>query len=149
MLAIDQGTKAYLAGVLDMAGVIRLRPRPEPNPPLPYVGVSTPNKQLAEFLAGLTDSKVTEVTRKFNRHLCTEHCPADHSEIDSVTYRWSVTGVKATVLLANIKPYLVFKTPQANEALTAGLEANYKAATYGKMRVLGWEIPEGVKGRKR
>jgi hypothetical protein len=52
--------------------------------------------------------------------------------------------VKATVVLANIKPYLVFQTSAAQEALEAGYAANYKPATYRKMKLLGWDIPAEV-----
>jgi hypothetical protein len=144
-LALDLGSKAYMAGVLDMAGIIRLRPMANDNPPVPYVGLSTTNKQVADFLAGLTDSKVTITKRKYSKHNCNEHCPVDHAEVDSVSYRWSVTGVKATVVLANIRPYLVFQTEAATQALEAGYAANYKPATYRRMKLLGWDIPAEVK----
>ena len=150
MLALDQGTKAYLAGMIDTIGIIRVREMKN-TPPLPYVGINTANKQMVDFAAGITDAKVTEVTRKYNKMQCTEHCTPDaHTHVDSTTYRWSVTGVKATILLSNIKPYLIFKTTDAIEALKAGLEANYKPATYRKMKVLGWEIPDlsNFKGKR-
>lgn len=150
MLAIDKGTKAYMAGIVDMLGIIRLREM-KTGVPIPYVGINTANRQLADFMAGLTDTKVTEVTRKYNKMQCTEHCtPEAHTHVDSTTYRWSVTGVKATILLVNIKPYLIFKTGDAANALKAGLEANYKPATYRKMKVLGWEIPDlsNFKGKR-
>lgn len=141
MLTLDEGTKAYVAGIIDMVGLIRLRPMKNGNPPIPYVGVSTNNKQVVDFLAGLTDTKVTVTHRKYGRHRCTQHCPTPCSDVDSTSYRWSVTGAKATVLLANIKRYLMFKTTVANEALEAAREANYKAATMRKMTVLGWDLP--------
>lgn len=144
-LALDLGSKAYVAGVVDMAGVIRLRPMANDNPPVPYLGMSTTNRQVVEFLAGLTDTKVTVTKRDYTKTLCTEHCTPDaHAHVVSESYRWSVTGVKATVVLANIKPYLVFQTEAANEALAAGYAANFKPATYRKMRVLGWDIPAEV-----
>lgn len=150
MLTIDKGTKAYMAGIVDHLGIIRVREMKN-TPPLPYVGINTANRQLADFMAGLTDAKVTEVTRKYNKMQCTEHCTPDaHTHVDSTTFRWSVTGVKATILLINLKPYLIFKSVQAADALKAGLEANYKPATYRKMKVLGWDIPDlsNFKGKR-
>lgn len=134
-----------MAGVLDVLGIIRLRPMAESNPPLPFVGISTPSKEVVEFFAGLTDTKVTTTNRRYSKHGCNEHCPDDHLMMESISYRWSVTGVKATVVLANIKPYLVFKTNEATKVLEAGYAANFKPATYRKMRVLGWDIPTEVK----
>jgi hypothetical protein len=143
-LALDLGSKAYMAGIIDMAGIIRLRPQKE-NPPLPYVGLSTVNKQVVDYLAGMTDSKVTITKRDYHKAMCTEHCtPEAHTHVISESYRWSVTGVKATVVLANIKPYLVFQTEAAQKALEAGYAANFKPATYRKMKLLGWDIPAEV-----
>lgn len=142
-MTLDLGTKAYLAGIIDTMGIIRTREMRGDNPPIPYVGLHTPNLQISSLFAGVTDTKVTTVTRKYNKAQCTEHCtPDSHVHVNSVSHRWSVTGVKATVMLHNIKPYLVFKTDEANEALRVGMVANYKPATWRKMQLLGWEIPD-------
>lgn len=132
---------AYVAGVIDAQGGIRTRITTE-GTELPMVYVHGPNLAILHLLADLTGTKVTEVKRGYTKAGCTEHCPDKHQHVTSVSGRWSVTGVKATVLLWNIRPYLRFHRDAAVSALAVGMSSPFKMATPGKMAALGWEVPQ-------
>lgn len=131
---------AYVAAIIDSLGGIRTRVVGDTE--LPMVFVHGPNLPVLQYLADLTGTKVTVVTRGYSKAGCAEHCPEQHQHIHSRSGRWSVTGVKATVLLWNIRPYLRFQAEAAATAITLGLSAPFKPATPGKMLTLGWALPE-------
>ena len=137
---LDVPTVAYIAGIIDTQGVIRTRTAGDTE--LPYVALSGPNERMLRYLASMTGTKVTITRREFVRAGCAQHCAEKHQHITSISGRWSVSGVKATVLLYNIRPYLRLQLDEAVEALVVGLTTRYKPATVQKMADLGWEIPE-------
>lgn len=55
--------------------------------------------------------------------------------------RWQVTGMKATIVLYNIVPYMREREMEAKVALDIGLNAPYKEAYVEWMESAGWEIP--------
>lgn len=136
MLPLDRGTKAYVAAIIDAIGIIRIR-ETRAGTALPYVGVNSTNFALLNMLGGITDAKITTVVRKGQRYTK----PGKDNGEDVYSYRWGLTGAKATVLLHNIRPYLFFKTSEADVALLAGLQAEYKPATPNRMARIGWELP--------
>lgn len=140
MTELNVADLAYVAGVIDSQGGIRTRIAGDTE--LPMVYVHGPNLAVLHLLADLTGTGVTEVKRGYSKAGCTEHCPDKHQHVTSVSGRWSVTGVKATVLLWNIRPYLRFQRDAAATALAVGMTSPFKPATPGKMAVLGWQIPE-------
>jgi len=137
---IDDATKAYLAGAIDLIGLIRLRDAPRG--PLPVVQMHGPHFNVMTLLGELTETKVIPTSRDFVRAGCLEHCADRHQHIKSISARWSVTGAKATVLLWNLLPYLRAKRTIADVVMEAGINAGYKPATVRKMQELGWEIPD-------
>lgn len=130
---------AYAAAVIDTQGVIRLREAG--GTLLPMVALHSPNMELLDWFAEITGTKVTRVTRDYQRAPCVDHCQERHQHIKSVSGRWSVTGVRATVLLFNVRSHLRFQIDAAQEALAVGLSAPFKPATPKKMEALGWEVP--------
>lgn len=131
---------AYAAGVLDVMGTLRVRD--VRGTELPFVEVSCPNMVLLEWLADRTGVGVTKVRRDYNRNGCADHCPEPHVHIESFSCRWSVSGVRATVVLHNLLPYLQLRVETAMDVLAVGLCAPRKPATVAKMTELGWAEPE-------
>lgn len=135
---------AYIAGVVDVMAAMRLREAHSGNQ-LPWVGISTPNLAMVQWLADRTGVTVTTVTRSYNRDGCALHCPEPHVHIHSQTGRWSISGARATVMLYNLLPYLELQAESAKELLDVGLRCGRKFNTGAKMAALGWEIPEFVR----
>lgn len=136
---LDIATVAYVAGIVDTQGIIRTRTAGDTE--LPFVAVSGSNEGMLRYLAEITGTKVTITRRSFSRAGCAEHCAEKHQHIVSVSGRWSVSGVKATVLLYNIRPYLRLQVEEARSALVVGTSTRFKPATVEKMRTLGWSVP--------
>lgn len=131
---------AYLAGVLDGRGNIAVRRVGDTL--LPLVAVSVKETDLLEWLNKVTDVKIVMTTRDFVKNGCTQHCLQQHVHVQSVSARWSVTGAKATIVLAAVRPFLRVKGIDADIALSVGLRAPHKPATPRKMASLGWPLPE-------
>jgi hypothetical protein len=136
---IDDATKAYMAGTIDLIGLIRLRDAPKG--PLPVVQMHGPHFQVMSLFSETTDTKVITTSRGFTKAGCSQHCSDKHIHVKSISARWSVTGARATVLLWNLLPYLRTKKVIAGVVMEAGINAGYKPATVRKMQELGWEIP--------
>lgn len=135
---------AYLAGVLDTRGLITTRRAGETL--LPLVALSTGDTRLLGWLAEITGMRAIETRRDYTRVGCSQHCAQKHQHIVSVSGRWSVSGAKATVVLAAVRPYLRLRTDDADAALLVGLRAPHKPATPRKMAALGWPLPEWIGG---
>lgn len=135
------GDLAYLAGVIDSQAVIRSRQVGDTV--LPMVALHGSNMSMLDHLAAVTGTKVTPTSRTYDKAGCSEHCPDKHQHIVSKSGRWSVTGARATVLLAALRPFLRLQGFAADEALAVGLRAPRKGNTAGKMAGLGWPLPDG------
>jgi hypothetical protein len=131
---------AHVAGILDAMARFRVRTTPD-GTNLPYVAVSCPNMPLLEYLGSLTGVVPFTTSRAYEKHRCTEHCSEPHQHVVSASGRWSVSGAKATVVLAAITPHLRFQKTEAEDLLAVGLEAPRKPATPAKMAALGWPDP--------
>lgn len=131
---------AYLAGVLDVRGNITTRRAG--GTLLPLVAVSTKDDRLLTWLCEITDIAKVTTTRDFHKAGCSEHCAEKHVKVASISGRWSVSGSKATIVLAAVRPYLRVRGQEADLALAVGLKAPRKPATPAKMATLGWPLPE-------
>lgn len=138
---ITDAELSYMAAVIDVQGNIRVM-ETQGGTLLPRVMLSCPNLALLDYFGSMTGMKPILVKRSFDRHRCSIHCEEAHDHITSVTGRWSVSGAKATVMLAAIEPYIRFQKAETEEALKVGLAAPKKPATPAKMKALGWPIPE-------
>lgn len=134
---LDEQQLAWCAGVIDCLGLIKTRAM-KTGSELGYVAVSTTKMAVLHRLAELTGVKAITVHRDYKRLGCNQHCDEAHLHVHSTTARWSLTGARAAVFLAAIEPYLVVKTSEASDAVSAGLLAPRKPATLGKMYALGW-----------
>lgn len=138
---IEPETLAYIAAVLDTQARITTM-ETSGGTVLPLVALSCPNMKLLEFLGSLTGMQPFTTKRSYDKHRCSLHCDAAHDHVVSQSGRWSISGAKATVVLAAIQPYVRFQTEEVSVALKAGLEAPKKKATPEKMKQLGWPIPD-------
>jgi hypothetical protein len=132
---------AYLAGVLDTRAVVRTRLVPGSVSVLPFLAVSCGDVDLLSWLGGLTGVGVTTTARGYDKHRCLEHCTEAHEHITSVSGRWSVSGVRATVVLCATREYVHFQSGAWERSLACGLAADRKEATVAKMAALGWPLP--------
>lgn len=130
----------YLAGILDANAIFRVREVPG-GTRLACVAVHGLPVPVLEVLAEATGTKVTIVNRDYQRAPCADHCEEQHQHVSSVSGRWSVTGAKATVLIAAVLPFLRVQQEAASEVLKVGLAAPRKPATFDKMATLGWPVP--------
>lgn len=131
---------AYVAGVLDTLGYFRVRETPD-GTRLPHIAVSTPNVPLLAYLGELTGVTVFATTRTYDRHRCMQHCEEAHQHVVSRSSRWSVTGARATIVLAAIRPYVRLHADDVDELLAVGMDAPRKPVTPKKMSTLGWPNP--------
>jgi hypothetical protein len=130
---------AYIAAVIDTRGHIASRSVREAM--LPLLAVSSPEVALLNWLGEITGTRPVTTSRSYGRAGCSEHCPDAHQHVTSISGRWSVTGVKATVVLFNVAPYLRVRAQDAADAMALGLSAGFKRATVQKMAALGWALP--------
>jgi hypothetical protein len=139
---VDERTLAYVAGVVDLLGLIRVRTLPESGTQLPVVQMHGNHLPTFSYLGELTGTKAIVVRRDYARAGCAEHCREKHLHVTSRSGRWSLTGAKATVLLWNVRPYLRVQADAAREALEVGLRTHHKPGTLRRMAELGWELPD-------
>lgn len=130
---------AYCAAVLDNLAVFRQRGTSASQ--LPVIQISG-KLQVLSWLGQVTGTKVIETRRGYTKHMCTQHCPDRHADIRSTSGRWSVTGMRATIVLTNVLPYLRFQRQKAQELIDLGLQASYQGQVVNEMSQLGWSIPE-------
>jgi len=137
-MSLDVSTLAYIAAILDSRAVIRQRTVGETD--LPYLAVSCPDERLLDLLCRATAIRKVVTRREYAKAGCAEHCQEKHVHTVSRSMRWSVTGVKATVVLDNCLPYMQIQQEEAMEVLAIGLTAPYKAAALRRMAELGWDV---------
>lgn len=137
-VTLSKADLAYCAALIDNLAALRTR-RAGPSD-LPVIQVSGKWGVLS-WLGEITGTKVIETRRKYTRHNCTEHCPDRHAEIVSRSGRWSITGMRAVIVLLNCEPYLRVQAARARELIDAGLAASYQGSVVNDMAKRGWAIP--------
>jgi hypothetical protein len=137
------GELAYLAGVLDTRAVVRVGLVGGSQNPLPFVAMSCGDAALLRWLGQIAGVRSIVTARTFDRHRCLEHCTKAHDHVTSVSGRWSLSGVRATVVLSATREWVRFHQEAWARAIEVGLEANRKEGTVRKMSALGWPLPDG------
>lgn len=130
---------AYAAALIDTLGTMRLRD--VGGTQLPNLTIQARYGDALSWLGEKTGTKITTIIKDYNRAGCGEHCPEAHVHILSTSGRWVVTGVKATVVLHNVLPYLRVQRVQAIDLVAAGQTIGYKGNVVELMRERGWDIP--------
>lgn len=142
MTEISETDKAYIACILDNFGGLNMR-RLDNSTRQPVIYMYGGKKEhLMEWMAEVTNTKAVALTKTYSRHNCTEHCPDRHADAESHTMRWQVTGMKATIVLWNVLPYMRQRQEEARSVMNVGLAAPYKEKYVEWMASAGWDIPE-------
>ena len=139
---MDNVDVAYLAGVLDVTGVFRTRQAGATL--LPMVAAHSTRSDLLQLIAKATGTGVTEVKRNYTRFGCDEHCTEKHVHVNHSSLRWSVTGIRAGILIFNVLPHLRLQAEPAQKVLDETADAPFKKQTALAMQNLGWTLPEGL-----
>lgn len=139
MPALDPADLAYAAALVDTLAVMSTRE--VGGTQLPNVAINAKHRDVLDWLGRMTGTKVSTIKRDYHRGGCGEHCPEPHIHIQSASGRWVVTGVKATIVLHNLLPYLRVQRVQAIDLVTAGRTIGYKGHVVEEMRGAGWAIP--------
>lgn len=137
---LDVRDLAYAAALIDTLGVLSLR---EVGPSqLPNVAIQGRFVETLRWLGDKTDTKLSTIARDFTRSACADHCPQPHVHIKSTSVRWVITGVKATIVLHNLAPFMRVQREAALTMVEAGRGIGYKGQVVEAMRAMGWDIPE-------
>lgn len=129
----------YVAALIDNFGA--LRPRVANGNELPEIHIQGKVPAM-HWLAELTGVRVIDIEKSYNRHQCSEHCPAKHTHIVSMTGRWVVTGARATIVLHNVERFMRVQGRRARDLVAMGQAVGYKGNVINDMTRLGWEIPD-------
>ena len=141
---MDISTLAYVAAILDSRAVIRERKVGDSD--LPYIAVSCPDERLLDLLCTVTAIRKVVTRRAYTKAGCAEHCQEKHIHTVSKSMRWSITGIKATVVLDNCLPYMRIQQEEAQRVLAIGLVAPRTTAALRRMAELGWDTSRVTTG---
>lgn len=137
---LSVGELAYAAALVDTLAVLKTR---EVNGTrLPEVTINARYGDALRWLGETTGSRVSTIARDYYRGACASHCPEAHVHIVSTSGRWSVTGVKATIVLHNLLPHMRVQRDEAADLVRAGQAIGYKGHVVEAMRSRGWVIPD-------
>ena len=137
---ITEADKIYIACILDNFGNFNSR-KLKSGTVQPLIQMFGKKPKIMKWLAEVTGTTAIEIIKYSSRHNCTEHCPEAHAPVEFRSMRWQCTGVKATILLHNVVPYMRERKAEAKQLLEAGLQAHFKEAYVERMADMGWDIP--------
>lgn len=130
---------AYAAAVIDNLAALRSRFHGPAQLPVVQISGKLP---VLHHLAEITGTKVIETSRSYTRHQCTEHCPDRHTHLASRSLRWSITGMRATIVLLACEPHMLIQGATARRLVETGLGVRYHGSVVNDMATRGWPIPE-------
>ncbi len=136
---------AYVAALVDTRGTFVSRQVRDAV--LPQVSISGKPFPALQWLGDISGVRVVPTVRQYSKAGCAEHCSEKHQHVLSTSGRWSVSGIKATIILDAVRPYLRLRLAEVDEMVQLGLAAGRKGATVEKMRALGWPIPPSLEKR--
>lgn len=131
---------AYAAALVDSFAVLRIREYRGTG--LPEVTIQGKRIATLDWLAEVTGVKVVTIGKGYSRHQCSEHCPDRHTRIAASTRRWQLTGARATVVLANVAPYMRVQARTARDLVDAGVLIGYSTSVANELVALGWALPD-------
>jgi hypothetical protein len=156
---IDIPQLAWMAGILDMKGKLRVVDVPTRCSPLYIATVESSRLTVIRRLASYTGSRPEYfkaralVTR--SRRGCAEHCPEPHQHVRPVLPgggRWHISGAGAVIVLQNLLPFFVTEN-EDREKFIADARNSIPASGRGRHAVdqsikrlagIGWTIPDGL-----
>lgn len=131
---------AWVAGVIDARGHIEVVDRHGRGQP--RIRVTTARTALLHRLADLTGTTVKVDARGYQRRPCGSHCDERHSHVARQSAYWNVDSARATIVLANVLPYLVDQHAAARTAMLTGTNVwpPARGDTAKRMAGLGWDV---------
>ena len=138
-MSLSPADIAYCAALLD--NLAALRTRDFQGSELPVVQISGRHGVLP-WLGEITGTRVIPTRRAYTKHNCTAHCPDRHADITSESARWSITGMRATIVLAACEPFMRVQAVDARRLIDLGMQVQYQGQVVVDMRERGWPIPE-------
>jgi hypothetical protein len=107
---------------------------------LPFIAVQGRDMALLEWLGSVTRVRVGKGARDYVKGGCAAHCPEQHIHVVSETFRWSVTGAKATIVLMGVRAYVRLRPARFDELIELGLAQEWRPQTVKDMKDLGWPV---------
>jgi len=136
---ISKSHLGYLAGIIDGEGSISIRERPSNSTVAIYIRVYGTYKPLMKYLVQLAGGSY-----KPRKAVCEENCSIFHVHSRKQSYRWSLFGERAVIVLEQVSPFMLEKQNLAKKAIelghsrmTFGIIKNETAAHH-QMERLGW-----------
>lgn len=154
---------AWMAGVIDVKGLTVRKNNKTRRTPQIVVYVRTKDERISRRLSALTgvapEAHSKPLSEQFMRRGCAEHCVVPHVHVGQdgypwqmpATTSWSVTGIAAAVVLANLATFMSTYEDYAGDV--AEIVGNFAAAGQGvgavrktllRLSELGWQIPVAV-----
>lgn len=133
---------AFLAGIIDARGHIEVGERH--GFLQPRLAVTTRRTELLDYLCMRTGTSKSDEDRPYERRPCGSHCTDAHQHVVRQSAKWRVDSGRATVVLWNVKPYIVSQRAEVLRALRIGMDAwpPRRGNTGTQMLALGWALPE-------
>lgn len=128
---VTEADKAYIAALVDT--LAKLTSRVVSRDELPVVTIQGKH-EILEWLAVVCGVKLMKLDKNYTRHVCTEHCPSKHLDIESWSYRWQLVGARAAVLLEEIEPYMKIQAFEARRLIRLSSDVAFKPDTVKDMR---------------
>ena len=105
---------AWMAGILDLKGRVTTKNNKQRVTPQTVLYVESRFKEIIQRLSSMVGTTYEHrsqprVTPDWMRRACLEHCPEKHVHYPATmpnTYRWSITGIGAAVIIYNLNPFL-------------------------------------------
>lgn len=172
-MSIPVNQLGWMAGILDMKGIIvRKKNQSRRTPQLVLVVESKHReviKRLGEMTGTSTELQKPQDVKQWMRKGCTDHCPEAHFHVHDMIgkdqeslylppiARWTITGAGMAVVLHNVLPFCV-SAKNFTEVMAEALE-NTPLTNQGSGAVLkslrrldeiGWDLPpeyEKIKDR--
>lgn len=138
-MSLSPADLSYVAAVVD--NYAKLTTRVVHSDQLPVVTIQG-KLNVLHWLAEITGVSLMTLDKDYVRHQCTEHCPDKHMPIVSWTYRWQLTGARATVVLYNIEPFMRVQAREARDLVELGRTVGFKTNVVNDMTRLGWHAPD-------
>lgn len=151
----------WMAAVIDLKGHISRKRNYQRVTPQIVLMVDTKHYAILRRLTAMTgttaDAKIERPVKEFMRRACTVHCPEAHVHIAEdyvmpATWRWTITGVAAGIVIHNLLPYMTTDDGYTETVTEVFTQATFRGKGSGavrasvlRLRNLGWDIPEKVR----
>lgn len=160
-MSIPMHQLGWMAGVLDMKGVILSKKNKQRATPQLVLAVESKQMNVIRELSRMTGTspelQQAKKIEEWMRRGCTEHCPEQHIHVGHPDYgksmpavaRWTITGAAMAVVLYHTLPFIRNDkgfTEAMNNAFTDIVPSGQGRAAIdralNRLKELDWEIPD-------